>query len=209
MECLTNNEGLVQWIIYYGPIALFCLLAVGILALPVPEETLMVLTGIVMQSETIPIIETTLAAYGGSMCGITMSYFVGRTAGIFFVHKYGKWVGLNDKILDKVHQWFDKWGKWTLVVGYFIPGVRHFTGLIAGTSKLEFGTFALFAYVGAVLWVSTFLSIGYFFGNYCMSFLKALEMPGEEVVIGISLTAAALAAFYFWYKRRNNHKEKS
>lgn len=202
MDCITNNETLINWLIHYGPVMLFGLLAVGILALPVPEETLMVLTGIIMQSGKIPILDSTLAAYGGSICGITMSYVVGRTAGLYFAHKYGKWFGVTDKHLEKVHGWFERWGKWTLVIGYFIPGVRHFTGLIAGTTYLEYRKFALFAYSGAILWVSTFLSIGYFFGHYCMAFLGSLEMPSEEIILALILIVAVSLYIYHRYQDR-------
>ena len=56
-------------------------------------------------------------------------------------------------------------GHWALTFGYFIPGVRHFTAYAAGMSELEAPQFALFAYSGAVLWVGTFLSLGYFLGE--------------------------------------------
>ncbi len=202
MECVIQNEAFVAWLVNYGPIVLFFVLAIGIVAVPIPEETLMVLTGMMMQAETMPVISTVIAAYAGSICGITTSYYIGRTVGIFFVHKYGKWVGLNDIKLAKVHDWFEKWGKWTLPIGYFVPGVRHFTGLIAGTSYLHYRVFALFAYTGALLWVSTFLSIGYFFGTYCMSVINGFEKPGVKLVVGGILLFLAIAFFIYrkWKK---------
>ena len=49
--------------------------------------------------------------------------------------------------------------------GYFIPGVRHLTGYIAGTTALEYRHFAVFAYTGGVAWVLAFIAIGYFFAE--------------------------------------------
>ena len=124
-------------------------LALGIIALPVPEETLMVLSGFLMSQGTLRIAPTILAATLGSICGITVSYLVGKTAGYYFLHKHGSWLGLTEDRLDKAHEWFTKFGKWALLIGYFIPGVRHFTGLSAGTTRLDYSLFATFAYLGA------------------------------------------------------------
>jgi membrane protein DedA with SNARE-associated domain len=52
-----------------------------------------------------------------------------------------------------------------LTFGYFVPGVRHLTAYAAGVSYVQPRIFALFAYLGALLWASTFLSIGYFLGD--------------------------------------------
>ena len=56
-------------------------------------------------------------------------------------------------------------GRWTLLIGYYIPGVRHFTAYVAGASWLEFPVFALFAYSGALLWSLSFITLGYCLGE--------------------------------------------
>lgn len=167
MDFLFDNETLSLWLTHYGSIALFFLLVFGIIALPIPEETLMVLAGILIGKEKLSIPFTMLAGYAGSICGITISYWIGRTAGHYLVLKYGKWVGITEKRFQKAHEWFERFGKWTLLIGYFIPGLRHFTGLTSGITEMEFKHFALFAYTGAVIWVSIFLSIGYFCSGVC------------------------------------------
>lgn len=148
-----------------GYIALFFLLALGIICLPVPEETLMILSGYFIATGKLPLIPTVLAAIGGSMCGITVSYLLGLTAGNYLLNKYGHWIGISKAKIKKVHDWFDRIGKWALFIGYFIIGIRHFTGYVAGSTLLSYRIFALFAYSGAVLWASTFLSLGYFFSE--------------------------------------------
>jgi membrane protein DedA with SNARE-associated domain len=95
MEHLPDIDTLSLWLNEYGSITLFVLLALGIVALPVPEETLMVIAGILMRKGELQIPGTMLAAYLGSMVGITGSYIIGRTAGKFLVHKYGSWLGLT------------------------------------------------------------------------------------------------------------------
>lgn len=195
MEHLLNSEMLSHWLMHYGSIAIFVLLAVGIIILPVPEETLMVIAGILMRKGSLNIHSTLVAAYAGSISGITVSYILGRTAGYYLIHNYGKWVGLNQEKIDKVHQWFEKFGKWTLTIGYFIPGIRHFTGFASGMSQLDYKQFALFAYSGAVIWVTTFISIGYFFGEYCFTCFETFETLDVLIFLGVIIVILLIIFF--------------
>lgn len=197
MDILAENGVFATWLLEYGSIMLFGLLIAGIVAFPVPEETLLVISGICMHSGHLSIPDTLLAAYAGSICGITASYFIGNSLGHFFIHKYGHWVGMTEARLAIAHQWFQKYGTWMLFIGYFIPGVRHFTGFFAGTTKLKFKTFALFAYSGALVWVTLFLSIGYFFGNY-WHVLSDVAEANTELLIYISIAAFGLSLIYFF-----------
>lgn len=204
---LPDNELLSLWLINYGSIAIFFLLALGIILLPVPEETLMVISGILISQGKLHLVYTAFAAYSGSMCGITVSYLVGKTGGVYLLTKYGKWFGITHSKLKVAHNWFERYGKWALFIGYFIPGVRHFTGLSAGITALEYGTFALFAYVGALFWVSTFLSIGYFIGDYWLTIFHHVENSLENIIIAFIGLCAVILFGYFYYKKI--HKPKS
>ncbi len=201
MESVLNNDTLSFWLLNYGSFALFVLLALGIVALPVPDETLMVTAGILMDTGHLNIPETILAAYLGSMCGITGSYIIGRTAG-HLVHRYGKWFHITEERLAYAHQWFERFGKWTLSIGYFIPGVRHFTGLLAGMTELKYGTFALFAYTGAVIWATFFLSVGYFLGGYLPDIFRIIEVDFDVILIVVALIIAG----YLIYRLRKSPK---
>jgi membrane protein DedA with SNARE-associated domain len=132
------------------------------------------------------------------MTGITLSYVLGRTAGSHVLHRYGHMMGLTEDRLKIVHQWFESYGKWTLTFGYFIPGIRHFTGFAAGTSELEYPKFALFAYLGAAIWATVFLSIGYFFGDYWYHLIEIVE---ESIDYTFLLILAALGLLFFIWKK--------
>lgn len=206
MDYLPDIETLSVWLLHYGSLVLFILLALGIIALPVPEETLMVLSGILMSQGHLYILPTILAAFGGSMTGITVSYLVGRTAGNYLILKYGRWVGIKEYHLEKVHHWFERFGKWALFIGYFIPGVRHLTGLSAGTTSLEYHLFALFAYTGAIAWVSTFLSIGYFFGEKWLAYFENIEIKGIDDYIVIAIILVLAVAGFLLLRKRNSEE---
>src|SRR3954469_23294086 len=164
-------EFLFQWISHYGYAGLFVLLVLGIIGLPVPDETLLVFSGYLISKGRFQPLLAFASALAGSVCGISISYLLGRTLGHAAVERYGRFIHLTPAKVERVHQWFKRFGNWLLSVGYFIPGVRHFTALVAGMSGLEFRVFAPFAYVGAAVWVTFFLSLGYWFGENWQSII--------------------------------------
>lgn len=202
MEAIQEHQAITEWLLSYGSIAIFFLLVLGIIALPVPEDTLMILTGILIANGSLEPKETLIAAYAGSMCGITTSYFIGRTAGMYFVNRFGPWMGLTPAKVEIAHGWFQKFGKWTLVVGYFIAGVRHFTGFFAGMSYLDFKQFALFAYTGAFIWVSTFVSLGYFFGHYVFELVEDISF-GPDLIMTVALVILFVVLSMYFHRHLN------
>src|SRR6266852_5323220 len=158
-------ELLTHWITDYGYIGLFFALVLGIAGLPVPDETLLTFAGYLVFKQKLDLPLTLFAAFLGSTCGISLSYGLGRTLGLFLIHRYGSRVGITESKMRKTLVWFDRIGKWSLTVGYFIPGIRHLTAYVAGASKLQYPIFALFAYSGGVIWSATFVFLGYSLGE--------------------------------------------
>ena len=151
-----------DWLLLYGGPILFILLVLGIVGLPIPDETLLVLSGWLVATGRLEAIPTLFCAITGSMCGITISYWLGLHTGSWLIKKYGHRLRITEARMKKIYVWYAKIGKWTLLIGYFIPVIRHLAGYAAGSLKLSRKDFILFAYTGAILWSITFLSIGYF-----------------------------------------------
>jgi membrane protein DedA with SNARE-associated domain len=192
-------ESVFTWLSHYGYPALFGLLVLGIVGLPVPDETLLVFCGYLIWKGKLEPAGTFLAAFGGSVCGISLSYFIGRTYGHKVTHRYGRVIGFTPERLDRVHRWFERIGTWLLTVGYFIPGVRHFTALVAGTAELQWPVFALFAYSGAALWVTVFLTLGYAVGDRW----EQTSSTFHKYALFATLLAV-LVSFLVWAIRRNH-----
>jgi membrane protein DedA with SNARE-associated domain len=191
-------ESLLGWLSQYGYAGLFGLLMFGIVGLPVPDETLLVFSGYLISKGRLHPLLTFLAGFGGSVCGISLSYTIGRTLGHPFVVRYGRYFRITEARLERVHRWFQRIGEWLLMVGYFVPGVRHFTALVAGMSRLECRTFALFAYSGAAIWVSTFLSLGYFVGENW----KAAMSLVQRYTLAFAAVVVAAAALIWWIRKQ-------
>ena len=186
-------EMLFAWVSHYGYAGLFGLLVLGIVGLPVPDETLLVFSGYLISRGRLQPAWTFVAGFAGSACGISVSYLIGRTLGHEAVNRYGKYVRLTPERLAGVHRWFQRVGEWFLAIGYFVPGVRHFTALVAGMSELEYKAFAAFAYSGAAVWVTTFLSIGYFVGENWERTIALVERYTLLFAIAVVLAAAVIS----------------
>ena len=81
------------------------------------------------------------------------------------VDRVGPVVHVTPERLDQARRWFERTGRWGLMVGCFVPGFRHLMAYLAGTTRLTLRTFALFAYSGAVFWVLTFVTVGRYLGE--------------------------------------------
>jgi len=153
-----------EYISQYGYIAITVLLALGIIGLPIPDETLMLFIGYLSSTGVLSYLLSILFSFIGSVAGMMVSYTIGNKLGFKVVDKYGKWVGLNPKRFDRVQKWFTRYGIWTVLFSYFIPGVRHAAGYIAGISAMPFRKYLLICVIGAAIWTVLFVSIGYIVG---------------------------------------------
>jgi len=194
------REAAFQWISVHGYAGIFSLLVFGIVGLPVPDEWLLTFSGYLVFKQTLLFVPTFVAAFLGSACGITVSYSLGRLFDTYVLVKYGRFFHLTPERLNRVHSWFEKRGRWTLLIGYFIPGVRHLTGYVAGASGLTFSNFALFAYSGAFCWAAVFITLGYVLGE---EWNRVLESMHETKLLMIGVVIAVVVGYFvFGYLRR-------
>lgn len=201
---MTVPDSLLHWVSAYGPAAVFVLLLLGVFGLPVPDETLLTFAGVLIREGHLHAATTVPAAILGSMSGITVSYIVGRTFGLGFVDRFGRWLHVTRADLARVEGWFEHSGRWLLTFGYFIPGVRHFTAIVAGSSGLPAGVFARYAYSGAAIWASTFITLGWYMGPAWETALDRAHRHIGVVAVTIVVLAAAYALIHRWWLRRRN-----
>lgn len=144
----------------YGYIVLFVALMLELIAFPLPGEVLMSFCGFLVFQGKLNWTLSILIAWIGTSIGISLSYFIGLRLGTPFFHKYGKYVHMDGDKLEKTSRWFEKYGVRTLAIAYFIPGLRHVTGYLSGTTRIPYPKFATYSYLGALIWTGTFISLG-------------------------------------------------
>lgn len=193
---------LAYWLSHYGYVGLFVLLMFGVIGVPVPEETLLTFAGVLVYRGRLEIGPTLLAAFLGSCCGITVSYGLGREIGRVLTRRLGRVIRVTPEQLQRVETWFERVGHWGLLVGYFLPGIRHLTAVVAGGTRLRFVDFALFAYTGALLWSFTFVALGALAGRH---WVRISERLHENLWLASGVVVACLLAAFLvrrWRARR-------
>ena len=99
--------------------------------------------------------------------------------------------------MEKTSRWFSKHGNKLLIIAYFIPGIRHITGYFSGITRIPFRTYAWFAYSGAFLWVTVFISLGKILGPQWGQFHSSVK---KYLIIGGIVAAIILVAIYMYKK---------
>jgi membrane protein DedA with SNARE-associated domain len=188
-----------NWIIQYGYPVLFALLMLGIVGLPVPDETLLTFAGYLVFKEELALLPTIGAALLGSICGITLSYGLGRSLGRYLIDRIGPLVKISPRDFDHVEAWYARWGKYMLLVGYFIPGIRHLVAWAAGSSRLPLPVFMTFASTGAVIWCGTFIALGYIFGEEWAHTSATIH---RLLIVLAGIAFAAVIAIFILRRRR-------
>ncbi len=190
------------WVSRHGALGLFSLLVLGVFGFPLPDETLLAFAGFLAYRGEAALPAVMVAAFAGSCVGITFTYALGRLLGRRRIVRFASRFGLTEVRLDAVHRWFDRWGKWTLLVGFFVPTFRHLNALVAGTSHLRPAVFATFAWTGALLWSQTFVLLGYAFGEEWHLVAGFVSDHTTEAYVLAGVVVAALIGFRLWRRRR-------
>ena len=198
---LKSMQQIIGLLNSYGNIVLPISLMLELIALPLPGETMLTYCGFLVNQGKMSLVLSILVAAIGAIIGVTLSYFIGRILGTPFFEKYGHYVHMDKKNLDKVSVWFEKYGNKLLIVSYFIPGVRHVTGYFSGITGISYKKFALYSYIGAIIWTSTFISLGTFFGsnwNKYHGVITAFLLKGGLVIFLIAIVIYILSKYKFY-----------
>lgn len=178
-------------------------MALGIIGLPIPDETILTFAGYLISQNTLHFIPTLISSYLGSISGISISFLIGRKFGLNFLHKHGNFFHITEDRIHKTKKWFEGYGEWLFLFGYFIPGVRHLTAIIAGSADTKYSKFALFAYAGGLIWSITFVTIGFTFGKRWSLIIEEIH---KHIII-VVLIILILLIIYFILKNRVFNKK--
>ena len=161
LQELVNNYG--NWIYAILFAIVFC--ETGLVVLPfLPGDSMLFAAG-------------TIAAVGDMNIFVLIGLLiVAAVLGDFVNFEIGKHFGQklfsnpNSKIfkqsyLQKTHDYYERYGGRTIIIARFIPIVRTFAPFVGGMGNMNYAQFARYNIFGAVLWVVSFTTLGYFFGQ--------------------------------------------
>ncbi|WP_026573632.1 DedA family protein [Bacillus sp. UNC438CL73TsuS30] len=152
-------------IAHFGYMGIIIALIGGIIGLPIPDEVLLTYVGYNVFQGNLSYIPSLLCAAAGACGGITLSYFLGVKLGVPFLNRYGPKLHITEERVNRTKKLFMKMGPFLLLIGFFIPGIRHITAYLAGINRYTYKKFVLFAYSGAVIWCFSFITLGRILGE--------------------------------------------
>jgi membrane protein DedA with SNARE-associated domain len=184
----------------YGYAAIFVIIALENVGLPLPGETILI-TAALYAAEThglnvIAVVGTAVvAACAGGIAGFT----IGQRGGLHVLRQYGSYIHVDEKDLRLGRYLFQRYGGRVVFFARFVAFLRALAGLLAGMNGMALKRFVLFTTLGAVAWASTFG-----FGAYALGRRIEALSTGASVVLVILTALAALAGF--WALRRNRDR---
>ncbi len=194
----------------YG--AVFVLSFISAMGLPVGAELALIFGGVLASSagaEANHVSQLSLAlvivlAILGEVLGSLAGYAIGRYGGRPLVDKFGKYLLLTHKDLDRADAWFARRGEPVVLFGRFIPLLRSFVSFAAGLGEMALGRFIVFTVIGCAVWCTALCSIGYSLGSSYNHVLKAFSYAGY--VLGV--LAVIAVAVIFWHRLREYRKQR-
>lgn len=199
-------ETIISYIDQYGYIVLFLYLMLDLIALPLPGQTLMTYVGFLAYQGHLSLGTSIIVATLGAWTGMTITYFIGFKLGFPFMKKYGRYLKINSDRLEKTSKWYGEHGNILLTIGYFIPGIRHFTGYFAGIAQLRLRTFIIFAYSGALIWTTFFILLGKFLGP---QWDKLNDSVKTTILIGALIFAIVCLIIFVLNRFKNRSKKEN
>jgi len=196
----------LEWLAKYGYVVLFLGLLGEYIAFPFPGDLTLAFAGVLSHQGKLNFWLAGIVGFLGTSIGMSFTYFVGKGLGKPFLLRYGRYVLLSPERIERGMRWIDQFGLPLLGVGYFIPGVRHFTGYLSGAMGIPFRHFAAAAYMGAFAWVAFFLTLGRLLGPKWDVYAPLVEKYAFPlglallIVMGIiALGRYAWRPFWLWW----------
>jgi membrane protein DedA with SNARE-associated domain len=141
--------------------SVFAFMTMESMVIPIPSEAVMPFAGFLIEQKIFSFWAVVLVSTSGSIVGSLLSYYIGYFCGMPFVKKFGKYVLLDEKELESAEKFFNKRGEITIFICRFIPVIRHFISIPAGTGKMNIIKFSIFTVIGAGLWNSFLAYVGF------------------------------------------------
>jgi membrane-associated protein len=178
------------WVYALLFVIIFC--ETGLVVTPfLPGDSLLFVVGALAAAGGMHIGGVMLLLVAAALCGDNVNYWIGRWSGTRLLNRW-----INPAYLKRTHDFYERHGGKTIIIARFMPIVRTYVPFVAGLGAMPYARYLAFCVLGAVLWVGSLCSAGYFFGN-----IPAVKSNLTLVIIAIvvlSISPGILA----WLKNR-------
>ena len=160
-----------------------------------PGDSLLFVTGAIAAAGGMDIATVMAVLVAAALSGDNVNYGIGRWIGPrIFKFEKSRW--FNPAHLKRAHAFYERHGGKTIILARFLPIVRTYVPFVAGIGAMPYARYIGFCVAGALLWVGSLCTVGYFFGN-----LPVVKNNLSTVIVLIVLVSITpgLAA---WIKAR-------
>jgi membrane-associated protein len=197
---LSNLPDLVQWAGLFG-LSVIVFSETGLLiGVFLPGDSLLVTAGLLAARGYLNVYRLAPVLTLAAILGNSLGYFIGRATGPRIFNRDNS-LFFNKKHAIRAHEFYEKYGRMTIVIAQFMPIIRTFSPVIAGVAGMRFRDFITYNVVGAIVWVWSMLGIGYFLGNYIPGIDQHIEIV-VVIVVFISLLPGLIGSLRARRRRR-------
>jgi membrane protein DedA with SNARE-associated domain/membrane-associated phospholipid phosphatase len=198
------GETLGQWT--YLLVGALAFLETGaFIGLIAPGETAMLLGGLVAGQGQIDVVTLIGVVWACAVAGDLTSFFLGRRLGRPFLVRHGAKVQITEERLHTVEGFFDRHGGKAILIGRFVGLVRAIAPFLAGSSGMPVRRFVPYDVIGAGLWGSTFVLLGYIFWQ-SFSTLVDYAKKGAFALGAVIVVVVAIVWLVRWVRRPDNRR---
>lgn len=201
---------LIETVSALGYPGIVLLMAIESSIIPLPSELVMPPAGYLAAKGRMDPFLAVLAGTVGSILGALVNYWLAVRIGEPVLRRFGKYVLISNKSLDKTEAYFLRHGEISTFVGRLLPVIRHLISIPAGMARMNLARFVLFTGLGAGIWCAILTYIGWFVGTH-EDQLKttAYEALAHDVLIKYVLPATVIlvVCYILWNRRRRARPE--
>ena len=176
-----------ELISHWGYPAIFLFVILGNLGLPVPEETILVLSGYLIWRGELSLPLVLAVGIISAAAGDNLGYWIGREFGRGAVERYGQQVLATSERMESVWRFVTRYGALGVFAARFIPGLRFMAGPLAGAVRPL--PFIVANLLGAALYVPYAVGIGYALGYGLGAYVERIRRLEYIVLIGATVAA--------------------
>jgi membrane protein DedA with SNARE-associated domain len=168
--------------------------------LPVPSEIVMPFAGYLASTGRFDLTLVATAGAIGCALGSSAIYYVGATAGRGFVEKWGRYIRVTRKDLDRVDHYFARFGAATVFVTRVLPMLPAIISLPAGVARMPFWKFLIYTFVGCWIWCFALAFAGFKFGQAWRTnpWVREAVHSFDLIVCGVIAGGAIWFAWRIW-----------
>ena len=195
---------LADTVLALGYPGIVILMAIESSVLPLPSELVMPPAGYLAAQGKMSAVAAVLCGTLGSVLGALVNYGLAVFVGEPVLRKYGKYVLVSERSLDRSEQFFRRHGEISTFVGRLLPVIRHLISIPAGMSRMRLARFISFTAVGAGLWCAILTYLGWLIGRHGEAVDRAIGPYVHQVFVRYILPGVVVlvAGYVLWRRQR-------